>query len=185
MPYVRDIQETFRDYPDSESIAVIIFFEGCSEGCPGCQNVFLQAFDPGHYVTKEDLLNRIREACTRSNTDKIVFSGGDPFYMKKNLLDNLWIISELEKQGYSICVYTGKSFEAVQELFFLNEKTAQEGEEYIHPSFLKCGRYVEALRNKDMGKDDEKFILASSNQEFYRRVGTSYEKVSNRGVLDL
>ena len=37
-----DITSSWMDYPDSNSLAVEVFFSGCKFNCPSCQNKELQ-----------------------------------------------------------------------------------------------------------------------------------------------
>lgn len=177
MPYVSEIKETFTDFPDTESIAVIVFFEGCVEGCKGCQNPLLQCRNNDDLTSMEDLINKIEDHCRRSNTKKIVFSGGDPYYYGGDVSAVMSTVSELQRKGYEVCVYTGKTFAVMENLFdyYIGE--------FKKPKYLKCGPYRESLRQKDMGKTDEKFVLASSNQDFYEFVDGKYKKISKDGVL--
>lgn len=179
MPYVSDIRETFNDYPDSESIAVIVFFEGCNEGCRGCQNPSLQLRNDRDFINQNDLIPKIEDRCKRSNTNKIVFSGGDPYYVYGDIFGVMYVISELTKKGYDICVYTGKTIEVMNNLFEIYDN------KLVKPKYLKCGPYREDLRQKDMGKYDDRFVLASSNQNFYENINGVYKAISKNGVLGL
>ena len=95
------IKETFLDYPDNESLSIIVFTQGCSHGCKGCHNFELQKRDESYAISYSNFLNRILDFCKRSNTNKVVFSGGDPLYHTSNdntqMLDIIKAVDFLEK----------------------------------------------------------------------------------------
>lgn len=175
MIYLNGIKTTFIDFPNDEDLAVIVFFEGCSHNCKGCQNPQLKNQINGY--SKENALNIIISQCKKHNTNKIVFSGGDPYYPanKDNLNDMLEIISYLESKDYTLCVYTGFNVEDILNLY-------KEKDNLIKPTFLKCGKFVEEYWRLS-NKTDEVFVLASPNQNFYVRTEQGYEKISTEGVL--
>lgn len=175
MIYLNDLSTTFLDFPNDTDQSIIVFFEGCSHNCKGCQNLHLMK--QVHAYTKEEVISKIEEQCERHKTNKIVFSGGDPFFKKNidNLRDMLYTIDTLENKGYNICVYTGYTIEEVLDIY----KT----ENYRSPSFLKCGKFIEETKRLSE-KTNDFFKLASNNQNFYKRLSnTHYVKMSNEGVL--
>ena len=175
MVYLNGIKTTFIDFPNDEDLAIIVFFEGCSHKCKGCQNPQLK--DQVHGYSKEDIIDIIVSKCKRHKTTKIVFSGGDPFYPsnKDNLNDMLEIISYLESNGYTLCVYTGFLVDDVLTIY--NDRL-----DLVKPSFLKCGKFVEEHRRLS-DKTDDVLVLASPNQNFYKKADKGYDKISSEGVL--
>ena len=169
MIHLAGLKETFLDFPNSEDIAVILFTYGCSHNCMGCQSPYLQDPFGGEVLSKEDLLNLILDRCKGNATNKVVFSGGDPLYHtsenKEQMTDLLWIVDYLERNGYECCIYTGYTLKQVEEFF---------PKEFRSPKYFKCGKYVESLRDKDMGKYEDHFILASTNQRFSERIGETF-----------
>ena len=160
------VDRTFVDYPSDSDDAVIVYFNGCSHGCDGCQNPELQEFIP---YDKEEVLSAIieeSETPPAPATKNVVFSGGDPLFYKH--LDNTtWLIRHLKMLGYNICVYTGYDIDFVK-------KNNIKGFD-----FIKCGVYNNSLKRPSF-KDDNQFVLASPNQDFYN---SNYEKISNNGKL--
>ena len=75
--------------------------------------------------------------------------------------DLLWIVDYLERNGYECCIYTGYTYEQVKSFY---------PRELLGPKFFKCGRYMESLKDKGMGKYEDSFILASTNQRFLVRI---------------
>ena len=152
-----EISETFSDYPDFVSLAVIAFFEGCSHNCKGCQSPELQKVKEENKKSLEECFEKITDRCKRNDTNKIVLSGGDPYDSGKPILK---LISKLQESGYEVCVYTG--YDLLEVLSFYNEKDLR------FPSYLKCGVYREDQLNDTFGKSNDKFVLVSKNQAFYK-----------------
>lgn len=171
--YLQNISSTFLDYPDNSSLAVIAFFEGCSHNCKGCHNKALQTINEKDYLSVIDAYELIVNACRRNMTDKVVLSGGDPFY-EKSREETFQLIDKLESSNYRVCVYTGYNIEQVEE-FYNNS--------YRRPTFLKCGAYIESLRDAAMGKTNDTFILASKNQTFLACSPKEFQQISQGNVL--
>lgn len=167
-----EIKETFMDYPDNESNAVIVFTSGCSHFCPSCYNRDLQDPSYGDYVTPEELANKIKIYALRANTNKLVFSGGDPLYNHAELIETLDLLTD-----FDICVYTGYDINRAKNYL----QTCKH-----HPLYLKCGTFDETQRDPNSGKDEHKFILASKNQAFYKWDGLRniYYPISKGNVLE-
>ena len=180
MIHLAGLKETFLDFPNSEDIAVILFTYGCSHNCMGCQSPSLQDPFGGEVFSKEDLLNLILDRCKGNATNKVVFSGGDPLYHTTDtnqMMDILWIVDSLENNDYECCIYTGYTFEQVKSFY---------PKELLGPKFFKCGSYVESLRDKNMGKYENSFVLASRNQRFLTRVDKPFDyKSSESHILEI
>lgn len=165
--HLNQITETFLDFPDFSSLAVIVYFEGCIHNCPGCQNKELQ-IPSSPDIEYFEVAKKIKEYCKKSHTTKVVLSGGDPLYDS-----NIIQLVDLLNDEYDICIYTGYPIDFVKELFKNNKK----------PHYFKCGRYEETLRDPNMGKTNDSFILASKNQAFYEWDGFDYKKISENNIL--
>lgn len=180
--YISDIKETFLDFPDDESLSVIVFTKGCNFNCPECQNKELQKINESDKNFKlTEVAELIINYCKRAFTNKIVFSGGDPFYNSDELIK---LLDYLDARGYEICVYTGNTIDKVIEMF---NKYEENNNVFIHrPLYLKCGIYREDLRDPNMGKAEDKFVLASTNQSFYKWDGLRkiYYPISKGNILE-
>lgn len=145
---------SFLDYPDNESLAVIIYILGCRHFCKGCQNPELQNFNLKSKIFEEVTLNEFKKKVAvfsgKAKTNKIVLSGGDPFYFR-----NLNFVSEfLNSTNYDVCIYTGHSIDYVKAL------------NISHFKFLKCGKYN--LNLKQVPEKTDSYIqFASKNQKLY------------------
>ena len=173
---ITDIGTTWLDYPDGESLAVIVYFSGCSHACPGCQNKKYQNFenDESRQISVAELVDLVDKECQRNKTNKVVFSGGDPFF-SKNVAEVVLTIDQL-KDHYmlDICVYTGYSIEDVKKIY---ERPALKS--FSRPAFFKCGVYREDLKRNTWGKTDESMTWVSTNQNLY---DSDFNLISPEGI---
>lgn len=176
--YINEIKETFLDYPDDSSLAVIVFFEGCKWNCPGCQNHQLQTQDPNHKHTTVEAAEKILAFLKRSHTNKLVLSGGDPFYDTECALR---LIDYLEIRGFDLCVYTGSNIEQV--MSFYDDYENKYHQRLQKPLYLKCGLFRSDMLDPNRGKTENAFTLASTNQKFYKLVNGEYIQISNDNIL--
>ena len=176
MLYPIKINETFSDFPTVDDLAVIVYFQGCDHNCPNCQNKELQVCNKENAKSVKETYNLITDYCKRANTNKIVLSGGDPFYTE-NREETMFLISYLENENYEVCVYTGYELNDIETFYILDT--------HLHscPTYLKCGRYIETLKEKEWGKTDEAFKLATTNQKFYKWINGKYQQISQSNVL--
>lgn len=161
---ITGISTTWLDYPDNRSQAVIVYFSGCSHGCKGCQNEKYQNFknDESYSIEVQELIERVREACLKNRTNKVVFSGGDPLF-PRNVKDAALVIDQLKNQySLDICVYTGYNIEDVKHIY-KNPCLS----ELSRPTFFKCGKYLEDLKRDSWGKSDQDMKWVSTNQNLY------------------
>lgn len=146
--------DTWMDYPDNESQALLIYFIGCYRFCKGCQNTLFQlrhhsgAFD----FNLEELYNKIFFHCYQNKSMKVVFSGGD--CLAEMNIDFTKEFLKRHSSQFQICIYTGATIEEVKQL------------DITGFTFIKCGKYDESLKQESI-KTDDYFQLASSNQEIY------------------
>lgn len=184
MVHLMGIRETFLDFPDNESLSVIVFTQGCSHGCKGCQNPSSQGQDEDNLVDQGDFLGGIIDRCKRNQTNKVVFSGGDPLFHEEGkedqLKDVLKTVDFLEREGYECCVYTGYTLPQVERIY------EDFGRGLKGPLYFKCGSYVETLKEPSWGKTDDSFVLVTKNQYFVKRTSEEeflYEPLSKENRL--
>ena len=109
---------TFIDFPTVDDWAVIIYFTGCSNNCVNCQNKELQNPDYKSSILsiqdEENLFNFIKDICKKQDTNKIVFSGGDPLDQDRLSLSELMQLIKCVRRNYpnkTIWLYTGYEYE--------------------------------------------------------------------------
>jgi len=147
------ITESFLEYPDNISNAVLCFFKGCLYNCQGCSNPQLKKWEQESNI---DVYNQIIEYARTINSNKIVFVGGDCLH-PQNIKMTEYLLDKLNL-GYDICIYTGASIENVPEIIVKQCK------------FLKCGKYDENCRQESY-KNDSYIQFASKNQKLYSAEG--------------
>lgn len=161
-------QTTWLDYPDNESLAVIVCMLGCDNCCKGCQNPDLKDYLYKHsfvieYSVDEFSSNLLFE-CKRQRTNKVVFSGGDP--LSKFNIDNVKEVLAKVGSELDICVYTGHSVDYCRDNNVKGFK------------YLKCG-YFDINNFRKSYKNDDEMCFASPNQELY---DSNYRLLSVNGI---
>lgn len=160
------LEESFLDYPDNESIAICVVMMGCDNGCMGCQSPLFAnpLYEIGTIeVSVADVVKMIENACKKSETNKVVLSGGDVL-SKYNIDFTKELLSKLSE--YDVCIYTGHDIDYVKE-------NGVSGFKYI-----KCGKFMLDKQQKSF-KDDNQIQFASSNQILYN---DNYEPLSKNGI---
>lgn len=88
-------------------VRLVIFFQGCPHGCPGCQNPETWDIEGGEERTLESLIGEMKN--TRY-LDGVTFSGGDPLMQPEALR----ALAEAAKtMGLTVWCYTGWKFEEI------------------------------------------------------------------------
>ena len=95
---------------DGPGLRAVIWTQGCSHHCRGCQNPQTWDFEGGAEVPIDMVLEAIDEL---EYHDGITFSGGDPMYQPESC--NI-IAKYCKEKGYNIWVYTGYTFEQLKRL---------------------------------------------------------------------
>jgi len=147
---------TWTDFPSKKDCAVIVYYCGCSHGCPGCQNPELQNPDNGTYMAYDELISIIMDEAEKAHTNKVVLSGGDPYFQPGT--DISAVVSALVIRGYEVCVYTGANIEDVRR-------------KIPFATYYKCGKYDEQNKEKEWGKFSDKMVFVSKNQALYNGKG--------------
>jgi len=86
---------------------LVVFFQGCPRGCPGCFNPDTHAADPHILATPAEVLaDNVTEG-----VEGLTVSGGEPFEQPEGLAELLRIAKE--KYGLTTVVYTGYLYEDI------------------------------------------------------------------------
>ena len=125
------IEETTVDGP---GFRTAIYAAGCPNHCPGCHNPETWDIRRGHWVSTEEILDKV----LADDFSNVTFSGGDP---KERSQKNIWC-------------YTGYDFEQL-----LQNKQQAELLQYI--DVLVDGRYRQELRDESLlfrGSSNQRLI---------------------------
>jgi anaerobic ribonucleoside-triphosphate reductase activating protein len=150
------VTPTWLDYPDDESYAILIYVMGCEHNCDGCHNPQFRDHlyeEDSKTVTPEQLLEIVKRYSEIYQSNKIIFSGGDPI-SKRNFKEVQESLILLKNAGFDNVVYTGYDIDHV----IKTELTAFD--------YIKCGTYEKDLAQIPE-KTNEYMSLASINQEIY------------------
>lgn len=105
---ISNISTGFIEIPSQTSLN--IYVQGCKKRCTGCQNPELQSFDGGTTIKLEDLPNILKN---KDLSTWICWLGGDAVYQEEGFLA---FNTFFKKNGYKICLYTGKLFSEIENL---------------------------------------------------------------------
>ncbi len=95
---------------DGPGVRTVLFLQGCTLRCPGCQNALLWPANGGHVETVNEVAKTIAALSPHGN---VTISGGEPFQQRANLTCLLYA---LHREGVKhIIVYTGYTWEALIE----------------------------------------------------------------------
>ena len=92
---------------DAVGIRYVIFLQGCTIGCNGCQNKKTQDVNGGIEVDVEDVFNDIN---SHYLIDGVTFSGGEPFLQVQECIKLAKMIRK-ERPELNIWSYSGYTFE--------------------------------------------------------------------------
>lgn len=95
---------------DGEGIRAVIWTQGCSHKCPGCQNPQTHSFEDAFATDIEEIKKQIDEL---EGQDGITFSGGDPLFQVKECLE---IAKYVKSKKMNIWCYTGFTYENLMKL---------------------------------------------------------------------
>jgi anaerobic ribonucleoside-triphosphate reductase activating protein len=143
MKVLKIIPETMADGP---GLRTSVYVAGCAHRCKGCHNPQSWDFNQGDEYEPRELAYILIE---NKYTD-ITFSGGDPIYQIKDLIDTCKYIKELSNKN--IWVYTGFTREELESI-----PEYSELKKYIDS--IVVGPFIQEL------KDPSLKFMGSSNQE--------------------
>ncbi len=132
---------------DGPGMRSVLFFQGCSMHCPGCQNSSTHQKGCGKKLSVEEVISLIESEC---HNKKITISGGEPLEQLDALIAILDILNE---RDYNICVYTGWSLNRVPKMV------------WDRVNYLKCGGFDKTKLNPSL------MYVGSDNQHMYRKIG--------------
>lgn len=86
---------------DGPGVRSVLFLQGCTMNCPGCQNKSIRQKGLGALYSVNELAREIHKKCKNK---RITISGGEPLEQAKSLIHLLKI---LRREHFDICLYTG------------------------------------------------------------------------------
>lgn len=92
---------------DGSGIRTVIWFQGCSHNCKGCQNPETHDMNGGMVVDVDELKMKLKNLKYQSG---ITLSGGDPFFQPDAALE---IAKFAKSVGLNVWAYTGFTYEAL------------------------------------------------------------------------
>ena len=82
----------------------VVFLQGCSLACPGCQNPETHRPDRGEFMTSVELADW---TLTREGITGVTFSGGEPLEQLEDGLDLTIGMVRYHRPAFSIGIFTG------------------------------------------------------------------------------
>ena len=122
---------------DGQGFRPAIYSAGCPNGCPGCHNPESWDINRGHWMSTEEILEKV----LADNFADVTFSGGDPMYQPEGFTELARAIKRQSRKN--IWCYTGYKFERLR-----HDRRQAELLQYI--DVLVDGPYVESLRDRDV-----------------------------------
>ena len=141
---------------DGPGFRTAIYAAGGPNGCPGCHNPESWDINRGHWMSTEEILEKV----LADNFADVTFSGGDPMFQPEGFTQLAHAIKEWSRKN--IWCYTGYTFEKL----LRNPRQAQLLK-YI--DVLVDGKFKKELR------DEELYFRGSRNQRLID-VQTSLQK---------
>ena len=102
---------------DGPGIRFTVFMQGCPHKCVGCHNPETHDFNGGYLESIDNIISKIK---SNPLCFGVTISGGEPFAQKKELLELVKAIKNINK---NIVIYTGYIYE---ELLKKNDDTINE-----------------------------------------------------------
>lgn len=96
------VNETISDGP---GLRMTVFAQGCPHGCEGCHNEHTHDYNGGHYVSVNEILEKIDK---NPLLDGVTFSGGEPFEQAQAFAG---LGGRIKERGLNVITYTGYTFE--------------------------------------------------------------------------
>ena len=90
---------------DGEGVRAVLWTQGCSHNCEGCQNPQTHSFDGGALIDFEEVKSWIDEL---EGHQGLTLSGGDPFFQPHECAE---ISKYARSKNLNIWCYTGFTFE--------------------------------------------------------------------------
>ena len=150
------------DVANGPGVRTSLFVSGCSHHCPGCFNEIAWDFNYGKPFT-QDTIDSIIESLKPDYIQGLTLLGGEPFEYsnQKGLLPLVRQVREVLPQKDIWC-FTGFLFDKdIIENMCKRWKETNELLSYI--DVLVDGRFVEELKNLNLGSENQRTILVNES----------------------
>lgn len=139
----------------------VLFVQGCSHHCPGCQNEHTWEFGKGKDMSIQDIVDDI---ISNPFIDGVTISGGEPFDQSEELYK---LVSVLKMHKKNVMIYTGYKYEE------LINRAICRSEEMQWP--LRVLRQIDILVDGEFDKDNldlsERFCGSKNQRILYLKNG--------------
>ena len=93
-----------RSTVNGPGVRAVVFLQGCSLACPGCQNPETQHPNRGEFMTSVELADWV---LSREGITGVTFSGGEPLEQLEDGLDLTIGLVRNRRPDFSIGIFTG------------------------------------------------------------------------------
>lgn len=94
---------------DGPGVRFAVYTQGCAHHCPGCHNPDTWSTKTNMLMEIDDLIQIIEDESLGKN---VTISGGDPLLQIEQTIE---LATKLKSKGYNIWLYTGYTYEQIQE----------------------------------------------------------------------
>lgn len=95
---------------DGPGFRYTIFTQGCPHNCEGCHNPQTHDYKGGSEVSYDEIFDDLKKF---KYIKAVTFSGGEPLEQPEALAE---FVTNLKKLGYHILIYTGYTYEQIQNM---------------------------------------------------------------------
>ena len=122
----------------------VIFVQGCSHRCKGCQNPHTWDYNGGEHRFVGDIIKELSDS-----TNDVTISGGEPFHQYESLV---LLVQDLHRTGKRIWIYTGNTVDIHKPIYH-----------NLAPwvDVIVDGKYMEELKDGDLrfkGSSNQRII---------------------------
>lgn len=152
---------------DGPGFRTSIYAAGCPNRCPGCHNPESWDIDRGHWMSTDEILEKV----LADDFADVTFSGGDPMYQPEGFAELACTIKE--KSGKNIWCYTGYTFETL-----LRNPLQTKLLQYI--DVLVDGKFKQELRDESLcfrGSKNQRLIDVQASLQTEEVVAYNYNPV--------
>lgn len=130
----------------------VLFTQGCSMGCKGCQNKHTWSKEGGRKVTIDEIIDNLRKSVFATG---ITLSGGDPMEQPE-AIDELCTRISKTMPHINIMIYTGRTLEQLKALNNIHINNILKTAHYLVDGKFECDN-----------TEGARLYTGSANQKIY------------------